>query len=60
LISGAVHDASGWASDDCAVEQALLPAQNAGSKRKVTKTVWGVESEDRPIKKLRLTSDSSK
>jgi hypothetical protein len=59
LISGVVRDASGWPSDDRAVEQVLLPAQNERSKRKVTKTVWGLELGDRPIKKLRLTSDSS-
>jgi len=59
LISGVVCDVSGWPSDDRAVEQVLLPTQNERSKRKVTKTVWGVELGDRPVKKLRLTSDSS-
>ena len=59
LISGVVHNASEWPSDDRAIEQVLLPTQNERSKRKVIKTVWGVESGDRPVKKLRLTSDSS-
>jgi hypothetical protein len=59
LIFEAVRDASGWPSDDRAIEQVLLPTQNERSKRKITKTVWGVESGDRPVKKLRLMSDSS-
>jgi hypothetical protein len=36
----------------------LLPPANDGKKRKITKTDWGIESEDRQVKKLQDDSDT--
>jgi len=53
LISDAILDASQWPTDDRAVLQKLVTPGD--TKRKITKTGWGVELQlDRSIKKQRV------
>jgi len=53
LISDAILDVSQWPTDDRAVLQKLVTPGN--TKRKITKTGWGVELQlDRSIKKQRV------
>ena len=58
LISGTITNVTQWPTSDYAVWQMLLLPANDGKKRKITKTDWDIELEDRQVKKWWHDSDT--
>jgi hypothetical protein len=57
LISDTIQDPNTWPTNDAAVEQSLFKTKEEMKKR--TKTLYDLETSERPIKKLRLDPTDS-